>query len=158
MSLASITSLSVTDIQKAFSEDGILYVEDATIGDRVKEIQMKRFPFESAEGLDFCRMNVLEDIVRTLLSVWVPPDIHPAHSLRSRGSAAVVRPWNLRSVPNRCKLHLRLHDRTELRVKGCCRSAVEPTIMHDSLRRFAITPNQRLYCIQWLIGNTLCAS
>jgi len=69
MSLASITSLSVTDIQKAFSEDGILYVEDATIGDRVKEIQMKRFPFESAEGLDFCRMNVLEDIVRTLLSV-----------------------------------------------------------------------------------------
>jgi len=73
MSLASITSLSVTDIQKAFSEDGILYVEDATIGDRVKEIQMKRFPFESAEGLDFCRMNVLEDIrIRCVLEALLP--------------------------------------------------------------------------------------
>tara|TARA_R110002003_G_scaffold638_4_gene20923 strand:- start:1063 stop:1272 length:210 start_codon:yes stop_codon:yes gene_type:complete len=69
MALASIASLSVADIQKAFSEDGLLYMEDAAIGNRVKELRMKRFPLESAEGLDFCRMNVLEDIVRALFSV-----------------------------------------------------------------------------------------
>lgn len=50
-------------MQRLFSEDGVLYVEDTAIGDRVKEMQMKGFPFESVDSLDFCKNNVLDDIV-----------------------------------------------------------------------------------------------
>ncbi|KAF2245217.1 hypothetical protein BU26DRAFT_522316 [Trematosphaeria pertusa] len=60
--MASITSLSVEGIQKKFSEDGVFYVEDPAMGDRVEEIRSRGFPIESVDGLDFCRDNVLNDM------------------------------------------------------------------------------------------------
>ncbi len=46
-----------------FSEDALFCVEDPVIGERVKEMQTKGFPIESADGLDFCQQNVLGDRV-----------------------------------------------------------------------------------------------
>ncbi|KAF2175445.1 hypothetical protein K469DRAFT_610592 [Zopfia rhizophila CBS 207.26] len=54
LSIALITSLLVADIQRLFSEDGVFYVDNAAIGDRVKKLQMKGLPIKSADSLDFC--------------------------------------------------------------------------------------------------------
>jgi hypothetical protein len=61
--MASIASLSTADVQKLFSEDALYYVEDPAVGEQVKEMQDKGFPIESADGLDFCKQNVLDDVV-----------------------------------------------------------------------------------------------
>lgn len=59
----SITSLSVADVRRLFSEDAVLFIEDAVVGERVKEMQQRGFPIESADGLDFCKLNVFDDTV-----------------------------------------------------------------------------------------------
>ncbi|KAH8708414.1 hypothetical protein GQ44DRAFT_777187 [Phaeosphaeriaceae sp. PMI808] len=72
-SMTSISSLSAEDIQNTFSEDAIFYVEDAAVGGRVKEMQVKGFPIESADGLDFCKKNVLDDTrVQRVLEALFP--------------------------------------------------------------------------------------
>ncbi|OAL57278.1 hypothetical protein IQ07DRAFT_638627 [Pyrenochaeta sp. DS3sAY3a] len=71
--MASITSLSVEGIQKLFSEDAAIYVEDPAIGEQVEEMRRKGFPIESADGLDFCKNNVLDDMrVRHVLEALFP--------------------------------------------------------------------------------------
>lgn len=42
-------------------EDGLLFFEDPDIGRRVDEIDKKGFPFQTEEGLDFCRRSILDD-------------------------------------------------------------------------------------------------
>jgi hypothetical protein len=58
-----ITLPSVEDIQRLFSENRVFSVEDAALGDQVKEMQMKGFPIESLDGLEFCKKNFLDDPV-----------------------------------------------------------------------------------------------
>jgi len=74
LSMASITSLSAADIQKLFLEDAAFYyVDDPVVGERVNEIQKRGFPIESADGLDFCKENVLDDMrVRHVLEALFP--------------------------------------------------------------------------------------
>jgi hypothetical protein len=61
--MASTTSLPAEDQQKFILEDGVFYAEDPVIGKRVDEITQKGFPFRTEEGLDFCKLNVLDDKV-----------------------------------------------------------------------------------------------
>jgi len=43
------------------------------VGERVKDMQNKGFPIETAEGLDFCKQNVLDDTrVRHILEALFP--------------------------------------------------------------------------------------
>ena len=42
-------------------EDGVLFFEDPDIGRRVDEFDKKGFPFQTEEGLDFCRKSTLDD-------------------------------------------------------------------------------------------------
>ena len=61
--MASTTSLPAEDPQKCILEDGVFYAEDPVIGKRVIEITQKGFPFRTEEGLDFCKLNALDDKV-----------------------------------------------------------------------------------------------
>jgi hypothetical protein len=61
--MASTTSLPVEDSQKSILEDGVFCVEDQVVGKRVDEIAQKGFPFKTEEGLDFCKLNTLDDKV-----------------------------------------------------------------------------------------------
>ena len=61
--MASTTSLPVEDPQKSILEDGVFCAEDPVVGSRVDEIAQKGFPFKTEEGLDFCKINALDDEV-----------------------------------------------------------------------------------------------
>ncbi|KAF2176763.1 hypothetical protein K469DRAFT_605911 [Zopfia rhizophila CBS 207.26] len=47
--------------RESILEDGVFWVEDPVIGKRVDEIAKKGFPFKTEEGLDFCKLNTLDD-------------------------------------------------------------------------------------------------
>ncbi|OCL02210.1 hypothetical protein AOQ84DRAFT_190831 [Glonium stellatum] len=47
--------------RESILEDGVFCVEDPVIGKRVDEIAKKGFPFKTEEGLDFCKLNTLDD-------------------------------------------------------------------------------------------------
>lgn len=49
--------------REAIVEDGVFWVEDPVVGKRVDEIAKKRFPFKTEEGLEFCKLNTLDDKV-----------------------------------------------------------------------------------------------
>lgn len=59
--MASTTSLLAEDPQKSILEDGVFYAEDPVIGKRVDDIAQNGFPFRTEEGLDFCKLNALDD-------------------------------------------------------------------------------------------------
>ena len=61
--MASTNSLPAKDLQKAILEDGFFYAEDPVVGSRVDEIAQKGFPFKTVVGLDFCKINALDDEV-----------------------------------------------------------------------------------------------
>jgi hypothetical protein len=61
--MASTNSLPAEDPQKSILEDGVFCTEDPVVGKRVDEIAQKGFPFKTEEGLDFCKINVLDDEV-----------------------------------------------------------------------------------------------
>jgi len=61
--MASAASLPAEDPQDSILEDGVFCVEDPVVGKRVDEIAQKGFPFKTEEGLDFCKLNTLDDKV-----------------------------------------------------------------------------------------------
>jgi hypothetical protein len=61
--MASKPSLPAGSPQKSILEDGIFCAEDPIVGKRVNEIAQKGFPFKTEEGLDFCKLNTLDDKV-----------------------------------------------------------------------------------------------
>lgn len=101
--MASITSLSAADVQKLFSRDAVFYVEDPVVGERVVEMQKKGFPIESADGLDFCKHNVLDDTVCKTHTMAGLSNLLSACPAYSGGPVTVVGPWNLRSISNGSK-------------------------------------------------------
>lgn len=58
------TTFSVEDARKSILEDGFFCVEDPVVGERVLEIAKKGSPLLSKEGLEFCKLNVLNNEVR----------------------------------------------------------------------------------------------
>lgn len=54
---------STKNPQECILEDGAFWVEDPIIGRRVDEIAEKGFPFKTKEGLEFCKVNTLDDKV-----------------------------------------------------------------------------------------------
>lgn len=61
--MASTNSLPAKDQQEAILGDGVFYAEDPVVGSRVDEIARKGFPFKTEVGLDFCKINALDDEV-----------------------------------------------------------------------------------------------
>jgi len=61
--MASTTLLPAENPQKSILEDGVFCAEDPIVGKRVDEIAQKGFPFKTEEGLDFCKLNTLDDKV-----------------------------------------------------------------------------------------------
>jgi len=57
------TTFSVEDARKSILKEGFFGVEDIVVGKRVLEITEKGSPLLSEEGLEFCRLNVLDDEV-----------------------------------------------------------------------------------------------
>ena len=49
--------------RESILEDGVFYVKDPVIGKRVDKIAKKGFPFKMEKGLDFCKLNTLDDKV-----------------------------------------------------------------------------------------------
>lgn len=54
--------LMPVDINRLHS-DGFVTVQDGSIGEQVQAMRQSRFPIRTAEGLDFCKRNVLNDTV-----------------------------------------------------------------------------------------------
>jgi hypothetical protein len=50
-------------------EEGVFHVHDLNTGTRVDNFRMKRFPFQTEDGLSFCRESLLEDDVSILQSL-----------------------------------------------------------------------------------------
>lgn len=46
-----------------FSEKAIYHVEDSNVGQRVETMQRKGMLLETADGLDFCKQHVFDDMV-----------------------------------------------------------------------------------------------
>lgn len=44
-------------------EEGVFFLDDPEVGRRFQEIKEKRFPFQTVEGLEFCRISTLQDEV-----------------------------------------------------------------------------------------------
>jgi len=60
--MASANSISADDIERLQS-DGLLDVKDSGIGEQVQRMKDGRFPVRKAEGLNFCKRNILDDTV-----------------------------------------------------------------------------------------------
>jgi hypothetical protein len=59
----ALTPFSVEDTRKSILEDGFSYIEDPVVGERVLEIAEKGSPLLLEEGLEFCKLNVLNNEV-----------------------------------------------------------------------------------------------
>ena len=49
--------------RKSILEDGVFYIEDPIIRKKVNKIIKKGFPFKTEEGLDFYKLNTLNNKV-----------------------------------------------------------------------------------------------
>jgi hypothetical protein len=57
------TTFALVDVKKSILEDGFFSMDDLVVGEHVLEIQQKEFPFALEYGLEFCKLNVLNDTV-----------------------------------------------------------------------------------------------
>lgn len=53
--------MALAQSEACLIEDGVFFLDDAEVGRRFQEINEKRFPFQTVEGLDFCRITTLQD-------------------------------------------------------------------------------------------------
>ena len=51
------------DARKSILEDGFFSIDDLVVGEHVLEMQQKDFPFALEYGLEFCKLNILNDTV-----------------------------------------------------------------------------------------------
>jgi hypothetical protein len=61
--MASTTLLLAENPQKSILEDKVFCAKDLIVGKRVDKIAQKGFLFKTEEGLDFCKLNTLDDKV-----------------------------------------------------------------------------------------------
>jgi len=57
------TKFALVDAKKSILEDGFFFMDDSVVGEHVLEMQQKDFPFVSEYGLEFCKLNVLNNTV-----------------------------------------------------------------------------------------------
>lgn len=55
--------MALTQSEVSLIEEGVFFLEDPEVGRRVQDITEKRFPFQTAEGLEFFRISTLQDDV-----------------------------------------------------------------------------------------------
>lgn len=61
------------DVRRIFSENAIYHLQDPVVGQRVEDMQKGGMLLESADGLDFCKQNVFDDMrVRHVLEALFP--------------------------------------------------------------------------------------
>lgn len=58
-----MASESVEDARRSILENGFFFVMDPLIRERVQEMERKDLPYASEYSLDFCKVNVLNDVV-----------------------------------------------------------------------------------------------
>jgi len=59
----ALTTFALVDARKSILEDGFLSMDDSVVGEHVLEMQQRDFPFASEYGLEFCKLNLLDDTV-----------------------------------------------------------------------------------------------
>ena len=57
------TTFALADARKSILEDGFFSMNDSVVGEHVLEMQQRDFPFVSEYGLEFCKLNFLDDTV-----------------------------------------------------------------------------------------------
>jgi hypothetical protein len=57
------TTFALVDTRKSVLEDGFISMDNLVVGEHVLEMQQKGFLFASEYGLEFCKLNVLDNIV-----------------------------------------------------------------------------------------------
>jgi hypothetical protein len=65
--------MALTDLALLLKEGAIIF-EDAEVGRRVSGIIQKRCPFQTEEGLEFCRISTLENEASIAIAL---EDIYP---------------------------------------------------------------------------------
>lgn len=68
ITMASENSSTIANIKNAILENGFSCDIDPLVGNRVDKIVQEGFPFKSEEGLDFCKLNTLDNMVSKILS------------------------------------------------------------------------------------------
>jgi hypothetical protein len=58
-----VNRVRACDARKSVLEDGFFSMDDSVVGEHVLEMQQKDLPFTSKYGLEFCKLNVLDDTV-----------------------------------------------------------------------------------------------
>lgn len=61
--MASTASPTWQQIKAALDEHGFFCLPEKEIGSRYAEFESKEFPCKTIEGLDFCKINTLDDLV-----------------------------------------------------------------------------------------------
>jgi len=59
--LLASTTFALVDAKKSLLKDGFFTIDDSMVGEYVLEIHQRTFPFASEYGLEFCRLNMLDD-------------------------------------------------------------------------------------------------
>ena len=57
------TTFALVDARKSILEDRFFPMYDSVVGEHVLEMEQKDFPFASEYGLEFCKLNFLDDTV-----------------------------------------------------------------------------------------------
>jgi hypothetical protein len=63
--MAKVGPSSTRTPRESILKDGVFCVEDASIGDKVEEIEKKGFPFKTLDGLEFCKLYTFDDKVNS---------------------------------------------------------------------------------------------
>ncbi|CZS92365.1 uncharacterized protein RAG0_02776 [Rhynchosporium agropyri] len=67
------TTFALVDARKSILDDGFLALHDSVVGGHVLDIQQKDFPFLSEYGLEFCKINFLDDTrIQSILESFLP--------------------------------------------------------------------------------------
>jgi len=68
---AAVPSTSTSDelSRRELDEDGFVVLRGSAFGQRFDGFARKGLPFKTADGLDFCKVNVLNDVVSKLYTL-----------------------------------------------------------------------------------------
>lgn len=64
------TSTSGELSRRELDEDGFVVLRGSAFGQRFDGFARKGLPFKNADGLDFCKLNILNDVVSKLLLLF----------------------------------------------------------------------------------------
>lgn len=59
-------TLSLNVAKRSLDEEGFFRLGDSELGKDILEMERRDFPFDTADGLDFCRKHVLVDEVSSM--------------------------------------------------------------------------------------------